>query len=393
MKQHVIYIAGVKQHAGKTVSSLGIISALIKKIDPARIGYIKPVGQELKTLPDGTKVDKDAVIIEKFCQLKDLDLKMVSPVRIGSGVTKQYLATLEKGSITEQYERDIMTAVRSMHAKDVIIAEGTGHPGVGSIVGLSNARVSNLLQAKILYLAGGGLGSTIDEMDIMMTYFHASRCQMKGVIFNKVLPDKLLQMRTLLTEKFLNKHFDYLQEPLSIYGFLPVIDDLSKPSMEVIKDQCFPDAFIVGKIMTDPAWRVPARGIKIISLANKYFSPEKYGVHERQIPVIGAGSINRLHKILDYNMTLDPANRIAGIILTCGEATPNYKNQIKMIEASGIPAIYVNHDTATTDSKIYKCFSNTKLQVYDNVKHEEIVNMFTQGFDVDKFIHDMEIEL
>ena len=52
-KPPVVFIAGERQHAGKTVTSLGVISAICKHIDPADIGYFKPVGQEMITLPNG----------------------------------------------------------------------------------------------------------------------------------------------------------------------------------------------------------------------------------------------------------------------------------------------------------------------------------------------------
>ena len=65
-KPNVIFIAGERQHAGKTTTSLVIISALSKFMDPKDIGYFKPVGQEMVTLPNGEKIDKDVLIIKQF---------------------------------------------------------------------------------------------------------------------------------------------------------------------------------------------------------------------------------------------------------------------------------------------------------------------------------------
>ena len=64
--QTIIYIAGFRQHAGKTFTSIGLISRLREIYTPEEIGYIKPVGQELFTLPNGEKIDKDAIIIKEF---------------------------------------------------------------------------------------------------------------------------------------------------------------------------------------------------------------------------------------------------------------------------------------------------------------------------------------
>ncbi|MEA1910060.1 MAG: AAA family ATPase, partial [Spirochaetota bacterium] len=91
MVPKIVYITGFRQHAGKTVASIGLISLLKKFISPEKIGYIKPVGQELIQLAGGLKVDKDVKIIEKFCDIPDMKLENLSPVQLGSGFTKAYL--------------------------------------------------------------------------------------------------------------------------------------------------------------------------------------------------------------------------------------------------------------------------------------------------------------
>ena len=136
----IIYVAGFRQHAGKTITSLGLLSSLQKYIPPEKLGYIKPVGQELVELQDGKRVDKDALIIEKFGGIPDIDLECISPVRLGSGFTKKYLDAPDRKARTNELRDKILTAFKKLAHKDIIIAEGTGHPGVGGIVGWSNAR-------------------------------------------------------------------------------------------------------------------------------------------------------------------------------------------------------------------------------------------------------------
>ena len=91
MGPRIIYITGFRQHAGKTITSLGLLWLLQQKFSPCELGYIKPVGQELVTLPDGSKIDKDARIVQEFSGIPDIDLKTVSPVRLGSGFTRPFL--------------------------------------------------------------------------------------------------------------------------------------------------------------------------------------------------------------------------------------------------------------------------------------------------------------
>ncbi len=383
-KPIVIYIAGEQQHAGKTVVCLGLISQLRKYVDVADIGYIKPVGQELRKLPDGTRVDKDAFIIQQFCSFTDMNLKMVSPVRIASGVTKDYLEQMGPQYITDQYKKDILDAYESMANKRVIIAEGTGHPGVGGVVRISNAVVSRLLNARVVYLAGGGLGRALDEMDVKLSYFRSGNCLVDGVIFNKVLPEKMDQMKELITEKFLNHHFDGFGGLLNIFGFLPSVRNLNHPSMALIRDTCFPLAEVVG----DPhqeAWKIPCSKTRIISLPNSYYHPELHQDEGQELIVAGGGSVNRLRKVVDYNRALPPERRIAGIILTCTNEVKRSRVQYEMLAESGIPTLYVTEDTTQTDALLYNCFENTKLQLYDSWKHEQILQLFEQHFDIEKF--------
>ncbi len=149
-KPTVVFIAGERQHAGKTVTSLGIISALCNHIDPADIGYFKPVGQELVTLSSGERIDKDVRIIQEFTDLDMPDLNMLSSVRVVSGVTREYIASNNPRERTAAFEQAIHKSMEHLSKKQLIIAEGTGHPGVGSVIGLSNARVANMLDSRIL---------------------------------------------------------------------------------------------------------------------------------------------------------------------------------------------------------------------------------------------------
>ena len=193
-KPPVVFIAGERQHAGKTVTSLGVISAISKIIDPKDIGYFKPVGQEMVTLPNGIKIDKDVRIVKEFTGLDMPDMGILSPVRVVSGVTRDYITGDNQREITAGFEKNSHETMKTLSNKKLIIAEGTGHPGVGSVVGLSNAKVANMLGAKILYLVGGGIGSARDELEVVLCYFSHHHSQMAGVVCNKVLPAKLDRM-------------------------------------------------------------------------------------------------------------------------------------------------------------------------------------------------------
>jgi dethiobiotin synthetase len=380
----VVYIAGERQHAGKTVASLGLVSALSNVIDPRDIGYFKPVGQEMVELPSGEKIDKDIQIVQEFTDLQMPELGVLSPVRVVSGVTREFLQSDDPRRITAGFEAAIAQTLDSLKDKKLIIAEGTGHPGVGSVVGLSNARVANLLGARILYLVGGGIGRTLDELEVDLSYFSHHHSRVAGVLFNKVQPDKRQQMVDVLTEAAIQRMFPQWDPPLRVFGHLPEVMYLNNPSMHLIA-QSFKGHRMIPCKGCQESWYRPCRKVKIFSQDYERFRPETR-LRGRDIAVIGAGSRRRVKRLIEYDESLPEGDKLGGIILTCAnDEMPDDVTTAYLREGS-IPALAVPKDTAETDAVLYKCFSNTKLQPYDTAKHERIVDLFAQHFDIERFI-------
>lgn len=382
-KPTIIYLSGFRRHAGKTTTSLGLLSLLRRHMDPAEIGYIKPVGQELSQLPDGCWVDKDAVIVRAFGGIPDFQIENTSPVRIGSGFTKRFLSSEDHAAESDRLRASITQAFESMKHKRVIIAEGTGHPGVGGVVGLSNADVSTMVGADIIYLSGGGIGKALDMLEVDLSYFRYKGARLRGLIFNKVISEKLDMVSKHLTEGLINRMFPF-DRTVRIFGYLPEIEILSKPSMSLIA-RCFTSGRPIGD-PTNALWNVPCHNIRIISQTSEYLRPESY-LEPHDIVLVGAASQSRKTRILSYNRTLARVgSMLGGIILTCGRTTPLDPLIEDEIAASGVPALYVQEDTATAEEKLLSCFEDTKLQLYDSDKTRQIERMFEQHFDMDKFV-------
>ena len=69
----------------------------------------------------------------------------MSPVVVGSGYTRAFIDC--KVSQATQ-DAAVMSAFENVgEGCDTVVIEGTGHTGVGSIIGLNNARVASLLGA------------------------------------------------------------------------------------------------------------------------------------------------------------------------------------------------------------------------------------------------------
>ncbi|MCP9237311.1 AAA family ATPase [Lewinella sp. JB7] len=216
-----LYIAATSQHVGKTTCTLGLMAAI--RARNHRVSYCKPVGQEWVELGD-LQVDKDALL---FARGMDFELKaeLHSPVIIGSGVTARYL----DDPTQYEFNRAITKASRKLQAKnDFVIYEGTGHPGVGSVCDVSNAQVAQLLGAPVVMIVEGGIGSTIDRLNMNLAMFRERRVQVRGVIVNKTRPAKLEKVR-----HYVGKYLEKTGIPL--LGVLPFEKILSNPIMASVR--------------------------------------------------------------------------------------------------------------------------------------------------------------
>lgn len=216
-----IYVAATSQHVGKTTSTLGLV-ALMKNMG-IKVGYCKPVGQQFVNLSN-LRVDKDALLFSDVMQF-DLSSELHSPVILGKGATEAFLDDPEGYGY---YRTNIIKAKEVLEKhNELVIYEGTGHPGVGSVVGLSNAEVAKILNAGVIMVVEGGIGSTIDMLNLCLAEFARKEVPIIGVIINKVRPDKIQKV-----EHYVSKWLKMNNLPL--LGVLPYDPSLAYPLMRTI---------------------------------------------------------------------------------------------------------------------------------------------------------------
>ena len=76
-----ILVAATRQHVGKTTLSLALMSGLRKRY--AKVGFIKPVGQEhVKPAGQDFSVDKDVELMREYFGLDHVAYTDLSPVLI-----------------------------------------------------------------------------------------------------------------------------------------------------------------------------------------------------------------------------------------------------------------------------------------------------------------------
>jgi uncharacterized protein len=214
-----LYLAATGQNRGKTTASLGLLDGFVRR--GLRTGFMKPVGQRT-VIEDGQPADEDAVLMRTIFGLPE-PYSVMSPVHIPRGFTKRYIA----GDVVEDLGARIRGAHRRFEGHDVLLVEGTGHAGVGAVVGLSNAVVAQMLGAPAVIVSEGGVGRPIDEIVLNASHFAAHGVPVAGAIVNKVrIADQPGIEQTL--ERGLARH------GIPLLGVLPYRPILSNPTLGMI---------------------------------------------------------------------------------------------------------------------------------------------------------------
>jgi len=219
-----LFVAATSQNDGKTSCSIGLMKGLCGYAHS--VGFIKPVGQRY-VMVGVDQVDEDAVLIQRIYNIP-ASVKDLNPVAVPQYFTREYLDD------PDGHHPALITAIDQAFTRvaannDLIIIEGTGHAGVGSVFDLSNAQVARQLQAKVIIVTLGGIGHPVDEVALNRCLFEREGVEVIGVIANKVLPDKLEQ-----TREYLSKALDRMGLPL--LGVIPYAQRLTLPTIQQITD-------------------------------------------------------------------------------------------------------------------------------------------------------------
>jgi BioD-like phosphotransacetylase family protein len=215
-----LYLAATGQNRGKTTASLGLFDGFQRS--GLRTAFMKPVGQRT-VIDHGMPADEDAVLMHETFDLA-ADYLAMSPVHIPRGFTKAYIA----GDVVEDLPARIVTARDTFRDRfDMLLIEGTGHAGVGAVIGLSNAVVARMLGAPTIIVSEGGVGRPIDEIVLNASLFRAHGVTVSGAIVNKV------QIETQPgIERTLERGLE--RQGIPLLGILPYRPILSNPTLGMI---------------------------------------------------------------------------------------------------------------------------------------------------------------
>jgi len=356
-----VYIAATRQNDGKTIACLGLISALKKRV--GKVGYIKPVGQRYVEI-EGAKIDEDALLIKKVYDLEG-KLSDMSPVAIPRHFTENYIDSPHRESLVKAVTESF---ARIAAGKDVVVVEGTGHAGVGSVIDMSNGDVAALLGCAVVIISSGGIGRPIDEIMLNKAMFDAAGVRVLGAIVNKVEEGKFEKICSYVRRGLERKGIELL-------GVMPYRPQLSSPTVEQLLEE------IDGELISGH------RGLKNVvdKMVIGAMPPHQaLDYLTRGSLLITPGTRDDLILAAMSSCLLEPSGSrcVAGMILTGG--TPPQPSTMQLVEKTAIPVVLVEEDTYTVASRIATL--TTKVNAGDLDKIRAAEQMVDEFVDVERII-------
>ena len=353
-----LFVAATAQNDGKTTVSVGLISALKRSF--GEIGFIKPVGQRYVEA-DGLKIDEDSILVNSVYH-PSTKLEDMSPVAVERGFTKRCI----EGGKSDRLAAHIRTAFDHVAADtNVVIVEGTGHAGVGSVFGLSNATVAGMLRAPVVLVTKGGIGRPIDEIALNRCLFEASNVEVIGVVLNQVLPEKLESV-----SKYVRMWLE--RNGIRFLGAIPYLPMLRGPTLRLVLEATNGE-LLNGEAFLENLIDRTVVGAMSPHNALDYFGPRTLLITpgERDDLILTAMS--------SCVMGEGSAECVSGILLTGG--TRPHRNIVNLIQRTTIPVILVKEDSYEAAKTVYNI--TVKIRPEDRKKISAARRLVKQHVDVE----------
>jgi uncharacterized protein len=355
-----VFLAATGQNRGKTTTSLGLLAAIRDR--NMRLGFLKPVGQRYLVV-DGTRADEDAVLMSEVFDLPDA-LDDMSPVTLPRHFTTDFIM----GRIGDDLAAQITAASEAVGAdRDVVVIEGTGHAGVGAVVGVSNARVAALLDAPVIIVSEGGIGRPIDEIVLNCALFEAHGVRVIGAVVNKVDVESHPQLPDVLARGL-------AQHGVELLGCIPYSQLLANPSLELVATH------LSGELLTGAA--APGQTIGWVAIGAMHAIHAVELLRDRTLVITPGDREDLLRMALEVNQASAHSPRVIGVVLTGGFRPP--QGVLDELEAAGIFSYLVATDTYRTAQAVEQIL--VKTHPSDTEKIATIVDLVGGSLDVDALL-------
>ena len=354
-----VFLAATGQNRGKTTASLGLTAAMIGR--GTRTGFIKPVGQRY-LIVEGIRADEDAVLMKAVFDLPDA-LDDMSPVTLPRHFTTDYIM----GNVDENLEREVTDAATRVAAdKDLLLIEGTGHAGVGAVVGLSNARVAALLGAPVVIVSEGGVGRPIDEIVLNHALFERHGVRVLGALVNKVDVDSHPHLPDVLRRGL-------AQHGIELLGCIPYSELLANPSLELIATH------LDGTLLAGEA--TAGRTIAHVAIGAMRAQHATGLIRDRTLLITPGDRDDLIEMALRLNLA-DEGGNVTGLVLTGGFRPSDAV--LADLRAAGLFAYLVQTDTYRSAQAVDEIL--VKTHPTDADKIATIIQLVGGSVDVGAFL-------
>ena len=357
--QRRLFVSATNQNDGKTTSSLGLVKGFSQL--GKSVGFVKPVGQRY-TQVDSQKIDEDSLLIWQACGL-DCPPADKGSLVVEQDFTRKYLDNSKK--MYPILEKTVLDSfATAAEGKDLVVIEGTGHAGVGSIFGLCNARVAKLTGAKTVIVTLGGIGRPVDEVAVNRSLFEREDVPVIGVIVNKVIPEKLEQTHHYLSKAFANCG-------LPLLGVIPYAPRLAWPTVQQVAETMSADVINGHDRLANPVAEVligamtPHNAISHVRDKMLLIVPG-----DRDDVVLAIVSMDLLRKDM----------QLSGIVFT-GGLMPQPQT-MDLVCRTEIPVLMVDIDTYDTASRMRDIL--VKIRVSDHEKIQLAENLIRDHVDLER---------
>ncbi|MCK5786699.1 MAG: AAA family ATPase [Candidatus Sabulitectum sp.] len=354
-----LYIAGAGKDAGKTTLSLGLLEEF-RKVLPDGVAFTKPLGQKT-TLVEGEQVGQDSWLVDSALDM-GLSLDNSAPFTTSRGAASRFIKLGEPSDLPGRVRRAYKTLSRKGR---MVVVEGTGHPGVGCVFDMSNARVAKILGTPVILVLDGGIGSTIDRFSLCASMFHEQDVQVLGVVINRIIPGKVDSVKDLLGKWFGERN-------IPVFGYIPYEDSIARPSLGLIQKALGAEAVVKIKNSTPVAGHLTAFGSAEEVLRQVGKNPRRSLLVDHTRPdILDALVVSRIS-----------GEKGPGAVIVCGgEPDPR---RVEAFKATEIPLYVTSQDLEQSAGKLsQKIF---KVEPHEEEKIRRIVELVATHVDTDSIL-------
>lgn len=366
-----LYVAATGQHVGKTTSTLGLVTNILEH--GYNVGYCKPVGQQ-HLFVEGQMIDKDVTLFSQILGFK-INGSIHSPVVMARGVTQRFIENPSQF----RFRENILEASMQLNKQhEIVVYEGTGHPGVGSVANVSNADVAKLLGANVLMIVEGGIGSTIDKLTMSIAQFQNYNIPIIGVIVNKVIPEKKDDVAYYVGKKLKTLGLDLM-------GVVPFDKRMSFPLMGTVKNA------IHGKVLFNED-QLDNRVEDIV--AGSLVAIREFANEKNILLVVSKKRLEEAVEKVELITSLKKLSKspISGIIIT-GDGTHETTYNLspiseKYVQEHKIPVITTDLDTFGSVVKISRI--EVKINTRTPWKTQRAIELIGENVDVNAILNKLK---